>query len=96
MLQSNWYYNPSFNKKINYVKAYLDLNAHGYDQIPTASTWCAVENFQKTVAYCSKHIAPKSLLGFLQTSWRPTLEACRQQHMQAIKAVGQVVKTYDP
>lgn len=91
VLQSNWYYRPKFNKKIRYVKAYLDLEDRGYDQIPTGSNVRVPENFQKTVIYCRRHIASERLLGFLQTSWRPTLEAFRQLHMQAIELVGQTI-----
>jgi len=91
VLQSNWYYGAEFSKKIRYVKAYLDLEEHGYDQIPTGSTWSVPESFQKTVEYCRKHIAPDRLLGFLQTVWKPTLEACRQNHIQAIELVGQAL-----
>lgn len=91
VLQSNWYYRAEFNEKINYVKAYLDLEEHGYDQIPTGSNWSVPENFQRTIAYCRKHIAPKRLLGFLQTVWKPTLEACRQRHTQAIELAGQAM-----
>jgi hypothetical protein len=91
VLQSNWYYGTEFNEKINYVKAYLDLEEHGYDQIPTGSNWSFFENYQKTVTYCRKNIAPKHLLGFLQTVWKPTLEACRQRHVQAIEQAGQAL-----
>lgn len=94
VLQSNWYYGETFNKKIKYVKAYHDLEEHGYDQVPTGSTWSTSENFQKTVAYCKKHIAPERLLGFLQTVWKPTLEACRQHHVQAIELAGQALANW--
>jgi hypothetical protein len=43
----------------------------------------------RTVTYCAEHIDPQRLVGFLQTVWRPTLEACREQHMQALDLVGQ-------
>jgi len=94
VLQSNWYYGAAFNKKINRVEAYLDLEEHGYDQIPTGSNWSLPENFPKTVTYCKKHIAPERLLGFLQTVWKPTLEACRHNHVEAIDLVGQAVKKW--
>ncbi len=89
VLQSNWYYGAEFNEQINYVKAYLDLEAHGYDQVPTGSTWSCVENFPRTVAYCREHIVPERLLGFLQTVWKPTLEATRERHVQAIELAAQ-------
>ena len=89
VLQSNWYYGAEFNEGINYVKAYLDLEAHGYDQAPTGSNWTHAENFPRTVAYCREHIAPQRLLGFMQTAWKPTLEATREQHLQAIALAAQ-------
>jgi len=87
VLQSNWYYGSEFKEEITYVKAYLDLEEHGYDQIPTGSNWSVQENFEKTVAYCKKHISPDRLLGFLQTVWKPTLKDYRESHIQAIEAV---------
>ncbi len=91
VLQSNWYYGRSFSKKLKYVKAYLDLEEHGYDQIPTGSNWSVPENFGRTVTYCRRHIAPERLKGFLQTSWKPTLEDCRERHIQAIELAGQAL-----
>ncbi|MCM8769097.1 MAG: Tat pathway signal protein [Candidatus Omnitrophica bacterium] len=87
VVQSNWYYGKVFNRKIPYVKAYLDLEQHGYDQIPTGSNWSFPENFEKTVAYCLPRISPGKLLGFLQTPWYPTLPGYKQRHYQAIKGV---------
>jgi hypothetical protein len=84
VLQSNWYYGAEFGAEIAHCKPYLDLEARGYDQIPTGSNWSTAENMAATVAYCAKRIAPERLFGFLQTVWRPTLEACREQHMQAL------------
>ena len=99
VLQSNWYYGASFSKRINYVKAYLDLEAHGYDQVPTGSNTEALgyrcdENFSKTVSYCNKVISPDRLLGFMQTVWLPTLGVNRQKHLEAIDLVGKVVEQY--
>jgi hypothetical protein len=34
VIQSNWYYEESFDEKLTPVKAFLDLEANGYDQIP--------------------------------------------------------------
>ena len=85
VVQSNWYYGAAFNETIDHVRPYLDLDAHGYDQVPTGSNYREAENFQKTVDYCRRHIAPERLLGFLQTVWQPTLEECRPRHIQAIE-----------
>jgi hypothetical protein len=88
VLQSNWYYGAEFSEEIGYVKAYLDLDAHGYDQVPTGSNWSADGNIGGTVTYCRDHVAPERLLGFLQTVWRPTLEECRERHTDAIQLAG--------
>lgn len=91
VLQSNWYYGPRFEfspddadpQKI-YVAAYRQLEAAGYDQIPTCSNVDCQQNTPLTVQYCRQWIAPGRLQGFLQTTWRPTMEEFRQQHEQAI------------
>jgi len=105
VLQSNWYYggvfDPGvFDPEIDYVRAYRDLEAHGYDQLPTGGYdqphrhlpsgggWTKPDNFPKTVEFCRSRIAPARLKGFLQTVWQPTLEARRQFHMEALEAVG--------
>ena len=90
VLQSNWYYGAAFDDPYrDRVKAYLDLEAHGYDQVPTGSNWSVAENFGATVRYCAERIPPQRLIGYLQTVWRPTLEVCRERHMQALELVGQ-------
>jgi len=91
VLQSNWYYEAEFRKKIDYVAVYLLLDEHGYEQVPTGSNWSVAENFEKTVDYCTKRITPARLLGFLQAPWHPTLEAFREHHMQAIEAAGRAL-----
>lgn len=88
VLQSNWYYGAEFGSEINYVKAYLDLEAHGFDQVPAGSNWSNEVNFGRTVEYAVEHISPERLLGFMQTVWHPTLESCRAQHMQALDLAG--------
>jgi len=98
VLQSNWYYGLAFKNKRAYtkknlepaevyVKAYLDLEKHGYDQVPTGSNHSNPENFGMTVDFCRQHIAPERLLGFLQTPWRFTMETERAHQMQAIDVV---------
>lgn len=95
VVQSNWYYGDKFNKKINYVNAYLELEKHRYDQIPTGSNVSSRENFIKTVSYCKRHISEKRLFGFLQTSWRPTLKQFKKDHIEAIEAVSEGIKRFN-
>ena len=89
VLQSNWYYGASFDESLGPVKAYLELDAAGHDQIPTLSNWTNATNVGDTVTFSRKHFAPERLKGFLLAPWRPTLEACRPIHMAAI---GQLAK----
>lgn len=93
VVQSNWYYDTKFDKSIRYVEAYHDLAENGYDQIPTGSNWTCPDCFGKTVEYCRAQIGGERLLGFLQTSWKPTLEACRQRHSEAIDQVKAAIKS---
>ncbi len=87
VLQSNWYYGEEFdvNDEKRYVKAYVELEEHGYDQVPTGSNWSNDVNFQRTVDFCKKHIAPELLKGFLHAPWRPTLEQYREHSLNAIR-----------
>jgi len=84
VLQSNWYYGDDFNPELGYVKAYLDLEKHGFDQVPTGSNWSCDSNFGGTVEFAKKNTPRERLAGFLQTVWRPTLEEYRQKHLDAI------------
>ena len=95
VLQSNWYYGESFSKKIGYVKAYLDLEEHGYDQVPAGSNWSTPRNFGKTVSFAKKEIAPERLKGFLQTIWRPTIPSYRERHLKAIEQVGAAKRKFE-
>ncbi len=84
VLQSNWYYGASFEESIGPVKTYRELDAAGFDQIPTLSSWETLDNVGDTVAFCRKHLTPERLKGFLLAPWRPTLEECRPVHETAI------------
>lgn len=88
IMQSNWYYGTAFRKKSTYVKAYLDLEEHGYDQVPTGSNYVFPVNFRNTVRYCRKNIAPECLKGFLQTTWYEIHEPRRQLYLDCVDAVG--------
>jgi len=93
VLQSNWYYGKSFDaKKVRAVATYLELEQHGFDQVPTASNWSTPESFAATVDFCTKHIDPGRLKGFLQTPWMPTVEKFRDHHVKAIDQVARAIK----
>ncbi|MBN1489309.1 MAG: Tat pathway signal protein [Phycisphaerae bacterium] len=89
VLQSNWYYGTDFGDTVKAVKAYRDLESHGYDQMPTGSNHSGPENFGKTVEYCARHIPAERLLGFFQTVWRPMIEPYRENQIAAVQQVGE-------
>ena len=79
VLQSNWFYgwvkgHPVGSAHHTMMKAYETLEKHGFDQIPTCSTWTTNHNSPGTVATCREWIAPERLLGFLTASWETTTE----------------------
>ena len=95
VLQSNWYYGESFDTNIPYVKAYLDLQNYGYDQVPTGSNAEKSEIcFYNTVQFCEKNISDNKLLGYFQTFWKPLTEKYRTPIMKGIEVAGNAKKWY--
>lgn len=97
VLQSPWYYAEEVKEDstAGAVKAYMELEKMGYDQVPTGSNWSSPKNFENTVAFCAKHIAPEHLKGFLQTPWHATLERFRKQHFEALEQLGRARKYFE-
>ncbi|WP_206610972.1 hypothetical protein [Mariniphaga sediminis] len=102
VVQSNWYYGENLNlNQLNertkvYVQAYLDLDAHGYDQIPTGSYHAENEkNIMNTVKFGEQKLGAKHLLGFLQTFWKPTIEEYRERILKGIELVGEAKKEFE-
>ncbi len=104
VIQSNWYYGEGFDPEKSYVKAYIDLEKEGYDQVPTGGFYARpAQNFQaahkknigNTIQFCSKHIDNSRLLGFMQTFWMPTIEKFRPAILQAIDLIGEAKKDFD-
>jgi hypothetical protein len=93
VLQSNWYYGASFEaEKQKNVKAYLDLDKAGFDQIPTGSNWSHDINFKGTVEFCRKNLSPQHLKGFLMAPWFFTLPEWEEKNLQAIAQVEEAMK----
>jgi hypothetical protein len=103
VLQSNWYYQEIISENDNFcTKSYVDLEKHGYDQIPTGGYYeaskgefCNEKSSISTVKFCDKNIADSRLLGFLQTNWRPTIEDFRDPITKSIDQIGNAKKWYD-
>ena len=80
VLQSNWFYgdfktygddHPGSRRSI---ECYELLDRHGYDQIPTGSTWSRVNNLYQTVAHGKAKLSDEHLLGFMTAPWLYTNE----------------------
>ena len=88
VLQSNWYYGKSFSRKKVYVESYVDLEKHGYDQVPTGAnimaSWAHPDSFPGNVRFCTANIGRKRLKGFLQTLWKPTTGENLRAHMRSL------------
>ena len=101
VVQSNWYYGEDFNlikpdgNPNKYVKSYIDLKDHGYDQIPTGSFHAENEqSIGNTVKFCKNHIEDTHLLGFLQSFWKPTIEEYRDRILNGIELAGNAKKWF--
>ena len=94
VLQSNWYYGTNFSDDSKMVKAYKDLDAHGYDQVPTGSNWSNDRNMVLTTKYAREHIAPERLDGLLMAPWHPTMEKDREHHEEAIQQLSAARKAF--
>lgn len=103
VLQSNWYYAPAVGEpdfagmehRIAMLKAFVDLEEHGFDQVPCGSTWDSPENFPRLVTHCSDLISPDRLHGFLMTTWLPCVEEFRAHHRSAIEIVANTRQAAD-
>ena len=73
ILQSNWYYgtfNDSLSgQSLTCVETYELLDAHGFDQIPTCSTWSNITNTRQTIGHGKAKLSKEHLLGYLTAPW---------------------------
>jgi hypothetical protein len=108
VLQSNWSYGKTFRKALRgrvpkwnweMVQSFNKLEKGGYEQIPTASNWIYNNNLKDMVAYCQNNLSPSRLKGFMMTTWLPTVNEFRDNHLKAIQITENVissVKKYAP
>lgn len=88
VLQSNWYYGKTFEMKGHphpeYIRTFLDLEKHGFDQIACGGNWECEWNVGAMVRFCREHIDSDRLKGFLTASWYKLLPECRQRNVDAV------------
>ena len=95
VLQSNWYYGKDLDPAKTEVKAYVQLEEKGFEQVPTFSNWETPENVYNTVRFAKEHISPQRLKGFIHAPWRPTLPEVRERHLDAIDNVANARKLFE-
>lgn len=85
VLQSNWYYGPTFeqdpakNEQAERIKGFLDLNQLGYDQLPTGSNFMYPENFPQLVDFCSRNL--EHVVGYMCFPCRGVLAKYEHEYM---------------
>lgn len=88
ILQSNWYYGKTFEMKGHphpeYIRTFLDLEKHGFDQIACGGNWECDWNVGDMVRFCREHIDSDRLKGFLTASWRQLLPKYRQPNVDSV------------
>lgn len=106
VLQSNWNYEErgftfTDDSQPNdaLAQAFIDLEEHGFDQIPTGSLWLNRQwinygNIERLVRHTKQIVQPKRLKGFMQTVWIPTLAPCLPTHYKAIEVMEEAKKKH--
>lgn len=80
VLQSNWFYGDFKDYGDNHpgsrrsIECYELLDKHGFEQIPTGSTWSRADNLCQTVGHGKNKLDQSRLLGFLGAPWSFTDE----------------------
>ncbi|MEG1934659.1 MAG: Tat pathway signal protein [Rikenellaceae bacterium] len=96
VVQSNWYYDNFTDANNPYVQAYLNLNSHGYSQIPTGSYHASNDySIGATVDFLAPRLDKNLTLGFLQTFWKPTIEENRDRILRGIELIGEAKRKYE-
>lgn len=54
------------------IDRFLDLDEHGYDQIPICSTWSYYRNPLQTLGFAKDRLDPKRVKGFIMATWLHT------------------------
>lgn len=78
------------------LRAFLELERGGFDQIPAGSIDVSPDNFAGNVRFAQQHLPCSRTLGFMQTYWRPMLEEFRDFHELGVARFAEGLRTYDP
>ena len=107
ILQSNWYYGRSLDRehlaevdrrdpgyvhsRVEIVALYRVLEEHGFDQMPTGSTYrkdsFQTQNFAEVIKFARTVISPTRLKGFLMAPWLVTTRQNRERLLTSVDLV---------
>lgn len=75
------------------LRAFRELDAAGFDQMPCATNWNNRENLGQVADYAFRHIAPERLKGFLFTPWEFTFAGEKQarRHDELLDLTAEVI-----
>jgi len=107
IVQSNWHYDNVFagdetgrpktlsHQRQDTYQAYLDLDEHGFEQIPAASTFFTSGNLRATAQFARERLDPNRLLGFLHTTWLPLLPGHLSTHLRSIDEIAEARQAWE-
>jgi hypothetical protein len=97
VLQSNWYYDKSFDSAMMGDKAfrittYEWLDKEGFEQVPTGSNLRHATNFPDTVRFCDSHCNAGRIRGYMMATWARTFASHESKALDAARILGEVRK----
>lgn len=101
VLQSNWAYHavkrePDGSYADVRYNTYLKLEAAGFDQVPTSSTWHVWYNSEQTMELGKEHIDPQRLKGYMTASWQFTIPEAKYAILNDATRFGYAMKKIYP
>ena len=78
------------------LKAFLELDAEGYDQIPCATNWNNPLDMELVADFALRRIAPERLKGFLFATWESMLDDPKAlaKHDEYFKLAGKIIRDH--
>ena len=98
ILQSNWYYGRSFDRKDKngkeqfFVTAYEWLDKAGFEQVPTGSNFGCDTNFADTVRFCDSNCDRSRIKGYMMAPWTRTFASHEQKALEAAELMGKTIR----
>jgi hypothetical protein len=83
-------------QKTTRLRAFLELERGGFDQVPAGGFNVFPDNFAGNVRFAQQHLPRAHVLGFMQTHWAPMLAKRRDFHELGVEKFADGVRAYDP